>query len=250
MQFILRTMAFSFAALFTFNSQAGVIDYLKVDGNTVYFSSSTAKASTSPACVAPENSDYWTTSLTSESGRAMYSLLVTALAKETQFDVISANDCADADGFERAQSINLLLGEVSSNKGDGIGVYQADGVTRVGTLLYVDQETSDWYYADNIASDKPKRISRSGIYEVAIFYSGLNCTGSAYTSASQSRVKSTSEPWVYSRSGSKGNYSYRSVSNGSCLSYNQAYSGSFYRLTKTSNGVCGQGVCLLKVDTH
>ncbi|MCH2058018.1 MAG: hypothetical protein MK214_15675 [Thalassotalea sp.] len=86
---------------------SGSIVSLKVDQNTVYFSTDEAKLNSSPSCVTPENSAFWTVSLESASGKAIYALLVTAAADNRQISIDSAEDCSNAAGFERASSVEL-----------------------------------------------------------------------------------------------------------------------------------------------
>jgi len=93
---------------------AGTVDFLKIDKDIVLFSTTETKAS-SPTCVATENADNWAVSLKSESGRAIYSLIVTAMAKELALDVDSAGDCADAEGLERASGVNLAVASTEPN---------------------------------------------------------------------------------------------------------------------------------------
>ncbi|MCV2884651.1 hypothetical protein OE749_08080 [Aestuariibacter sp. AA17] len=231
---------------------AGGIDYLKVDGSTVYFSSTSPKNTPSPSCVRAENNDMWTVSLSSESGRAMYSLLVTALAKETQFDVVSANDCADKEGFERAQSINLLLGadSVYATKGSLVGIYQADGTTRVGTLIEIDDATGDWIYADGQPSFTPKRISHNDIKVSSIHYSDIDCTGTKYVGYPHDKVKPSNEPWLYKTEETVGYYVFKSIfHNNRCVNVSSSGKGNLYKLSLTNNGACGNGVCQLKIDS-
>lgn len=105
MQKLLLTVV---AGLLSFNVQAeGEITSLKIDSDTVYFSTSQVKTGTLPACVAAENTDKWTLSLNSVTGKATYALLVAAVTQNRNISVVSGNDCADKAGFERAQSVEL-----------------------------------------------------------------------------------------------------------------------------------------------
>jgi hypothetical protein len=104
----MQKLIFFIPFLFASAAQAvGTVDFLKIDKDMVLFSTTVAKTNASPTCVTTDNADIWAVSLKSESGRAMYSLIVTAMAKDLGLDVESANDCADAEGVERAGGVNM-----------------------------------------------------------------------------------------------------------------------------------------------
>ncbi|WP_448566716.1 hypothetical protein [Thalassotalea ganghwensis] len=84
------------------------ISYLNVDGNNVHFALAGDKAHTIPSCAVAETNQHYGVSLLTEAGRAMYSLLITAMSTKQAVTVVSANDCSDVDGVERAQSVNLI----------------------------------------------------------------------------------------------------------------------------------------------
>lgn len=87
---------------------SNTVNFLEVENDTAIFSTSEAKAN-GPACVLSEFKDKWAVSLSSDSGRAMYSLIMTALAKSEslQLSVTSANDCGVLDGVERALDVSV-----------------------------------------------------------------------------------------------------------------------------------------------
>lgn len=84
---------------------AGTVDFLEVDNDVVLFSTSEVKATNSPACVTAENANKWSISLATQSGRANYTMLVTALSMGIEVNVETAGDCADMAGLERATRI-------------------------------------------------------------------------------------------------------------------------------------------------
>jgi hypothetical protein len=86
---------------------SGTVDYLKVDEDVVYFSTTDTKTTVSPSCMVVDNADLWALSLTSGTGRAVYSLIITAIAKDAAIEVESAGDCADAQGFKRPSSLAI-----------------------------------------------------------------------------------------------------------------------------------------------
>lgn len=96
---------------------AGTVDYLKVDGTVVQFSTTEPKpAIPSLACVADNMAQNWSVSLSNESGRAIYSLIVTAMSKELALDIVSAGDCGDKDGLERAGEVSIASLAVDNSK--------------------------------------------------------------------------------------------------------------------------------------
>jgi hypothetical protein len=104
-------LAFAFLSTSFGINASGTVDFLEVDNDVVLFSTSAAKAAASPACVAPETSSLWTVSLTSDSGRAIYSLILTSMAKGdgVALNIESAQDCTDKSGFERASKVSLIV---------------------------------------------------------------------------------------------------------------------------------------------
>ena len=86
---------------------AALVDYLNVDGNAVHFSIAESKTQTPPQCAVAETNDKFAVSLNTEAGRAMYSLLITAMSTKQGVSVKTAGDCADIAGIERASSVSI-----------------------------------------------------------------------------------------------------------------------------------------------
>ncbi|WP_281556442.1 hypothetical protein [Thalassomonas sp. RHCl1] len=92
----------------SFNAAAAAkVNYLNVDGDSVHFSTAEAKSAVSPSCVVADTDDRFAVSLRTEAGRAMYSLLITAMSSDVPVTVTSAADCGDVFGLERAQSVSI-----------------------------------------------------------------------------------------------------------------------------------------------
>ena len=87
---------------------AAKVNFINIDNDIVFFSTAEAKAASSPSCVVAATQQQYTISLDNETGRAMYALLITALAGQQEIEVASAQDCADVVGIERVQSINMI----------------------------------------------------------------------------------------------------------------------------------------------
>ena len=99
---LILLMALSLPAL-----AAGQVNYLDVKNGIVLFATDEAKSTTSPSCVMPENASQWALSLQNDTGRATYSLLMTAMATKMAIAVETAADCNDAEGFERPNRVWL-----------------------------------------------------------------------------------------------------------------------------------------------
>ncbi|MGJ8682180.1 hypothetical protein [Paraglaciecola sp.] len=84
---------------------AAILNYLDVKQGVVVFSFDEAKASTPPACVDTNNANYWALSLDTENGRAIYTLLMTAMASNIPLGIESAGDCDDAPNYERPHKV-------------------------------------------------------------------------------------------------------------------------------------------------
>ncbi|WP_102796399.1 hypothetical protein [Bowmanella denitrificans] len=86
---------------------AATVQSLDVSEDLVVFSLNEAKTSQVPACVADNLKDKWAIRLTNESDKAMYALLMTAMATKSSLSVVSANHCA-VEGYESPGNIKIL----------------------------------------------------------------------------------------------------------------------------------------------
>ncbi|RZF98652.1 hypothetical protein EXT48_21590 [Pseudoalteromonas sp. CO348] len=159
----------------SFFSYAGFITHIEVEDSSVVFSTDSMTPSTA-ACAADDKIAFRTVSLNTHQGRATYSLLVTALTKQHGIAVESANDCGDIDTIERAKKVSLTAATTSqSSEAHSIGVYKADGSSRVGTYIDFDRKTSVITYVDDEAKTELKTVAHAP--SIYLYYSGLNCTG-------------------------------------------------------------------------
>lgn len=250
-------LAFTFFSASFGLQAAGTVDFLEVDNDVVLFSTSETKIGTSPACMASDNANLWSVSLASNSGRAIYSLILTAMAKDDNvgLNIQSAQDCADKTGLERASKVNLVATarNVSSGSSKSVGVYKADGTTHVGTLVdYVNYW--DFHYVTNEAAWVPTHLQRYFTWE-ATWHLEPNCAGPAYIQ------KANSSPFLHNPYYNDGKFfsalptavkhnvaSYMLV-NGTCQEY--VYVGiNLYEITTidTEHEICGFGPCKFKQD--
>ncbi|MBE0368300.1 hypothetical protein [Pseudoalteromonas aurantia] len=167
------------------------ITNIKVDGDTVYFSTSHAKSHTLPNCVASANNQQWTLSLKSAAGKASYTLLVAAMTDNRSISVTSANDCANSTGYERAQSVEVgdTIANTTRGSSGQLSLYKWDGVTKVGTIFEIDRSSNPrryWVLANeddaSLIDIKPHENLRSG----EAFFTEPDCRGEVYTQGANS----------------------------------------------------------------
>ncbi|CAH9053105.1 hypothetical protein PSECIP111854_01104 [Pseudoalteromonas sp. CIP111854] len=231
---------------------AGVINQVEVRNNTVLFSTTSIADSNLP-CTLVDNKKLRAFSLNTHDGRAMYSLIVTALSKNYAIETVSAQDCADTLGVERVQTLRLVA-DVSkkADASGGIGVYKNDGVTRLGT--YVKHGSSSygkmWEYIDKSASDDFKQVNISFHGSKTIYFTGLGCTGEEllgesniyYSYNHRTFVKGDSSVIVEAAS-------YKTANSNSCDKHDaRASKIKVYPLIKVEHPVCGAGFCKIRED--
>lgn len=153
---------------------------LNVDGDVALFTTAEAKTHEIPSCVDQSRKQEWAVSLNTTSGKAIFALLVAAYSDNRNVTITSANDCADVNGYERAQSIAVSPAQISS--ASNIYLYKADGQTVVGRFIERDgiKVNSFWYLsAEN--SQELKLYTPFGAYQELSFKT-TDCTGTPYIS--------------------------------------------------------------------
>ncbi|WP_281560172.1 hypothetical protein [Thalassomonas sp. RHCl1] len=234
---------------------AGKVNYLNVDEDVVYFSTNATEAASSPACMVAENAGRWTISLSTKNGRAMYSMLATALAGTLDIEVISAQDCTVIDGFERARSVAVLpdlsvaVGEESVRK--DLYLYTGDGLTNIGRIVNIDGLTN----IDYVAPDNNRIVQRYKIVATAtpLYYTGSDCTGTAYVAFGNYTAYHTDlNGGQYMKTGgsSVSNVVIKSQLLGSCRN-NNAYTLSYAAYAVDNSYIhplCGNNACLFKEE--
>jgi hypothetical protein len=233
------------------------ITNIKVDGDTVHFSTSQAKVHTLPNCVATGNAQQWTLSLTSAAGKASYTLLVAAMADNRSISVTSANDCADSTGYERAQSIEVgdTIANTTRGRSGHFSLYKWDGVTKIGTILNFDKDRAEYQVLRQNGDNKldflvPDHDTR----HMDLYFSDENCTqviGSFYPTGrffyyngfyKNSQFFSAHNPPTTKYVGYVGSI------NGQCRPYKT--NRSVYPMVPSVNThpVCGKGMCQIKAE--
>lgn len=102
---LIKKITLCMSILLIQNAQAGLVSELKITGNIVTFKTSATKSNTALACIDDAKKAYWSTDLSTDAGRAMYSSLVTAISTKTNVAVTSNQACLL--GYEQAGSLAL-----------------------------------------------------------------------------------------------------------------------------------------------
>jgi hypothetical protein len=138
MKYFLFTLSFSLLSSPVW--AAGSLNYLDVNQGVVYFSTEQAKIATSPTCVDAAQAEKWALSLESDNGRAMYSMLMTAMATRMKIGVETASDCNAVTGFERPLRVWFDASGVPSETS------AVETVTAYKPVAYGKREYSSNYY--------------------------------------------------------------------------------------------------------
>lgn len=240
--------ALSAVSLFAMPVVAGNdIDYLQIDNDIVLFSVEGEKSDTSPACVSADKADLWSVSLASDSGRAIYSLILTAMAKDGMgIEVNSAGDCAVATGVERADKVSLGAIVASSSSSDSNGkslaVYKGDLSERLGA--FVDPINYDrWRFVDENGY-----ISFTGSFSrQRLYFIEADCQGDAYTDHSGHNYNAYFESGRLFKRDSSAQSSQTLLSvlsgTGECSDYSSTEN--IYPIMYVPDDICGDYMCKL-----
>ena len=222
------------------------VDYLNVEGDVVYFSLAEEKSHALPSCAtATENNDKYTVLLTSETGRALYSLLITAMASKQGVSVNSANDCNAVSGVERAQGVSIVP-EVGESQGliTSLYLYKSDGVTKLGRVINTANDNV-FYYLSEGQNTQLSKYTKEVFYNKTIYFTSTNCGGNPYLGDGNTAAFKTSYRNGYKfKSGSVRNQrTVKSRMSGNC----SAYSNKKYLYDTTAIvDICGGQDCIIK----
>lgn len=159
-----------------FTNAAAQVNYLNVVGDTVHFSTNEEKALTSPACAVAETNDKFAVSLLTESGRAIYSLLITALASKQAINVKSALDCVGVGDLERAQGVSIT--PVTMPGGKSLYLYTADRLEKLGRVVKALDYRTFMYLAKE--DDTQLATYSRTSYNNSVYFTEPNCAGQGY----------------------------------------------------------------------
>ncbi|AIY67415.1 hypothetical protein [Pseudoalteromonas piratica] len=214
------------------------ISYLNVDGNNVHFALASDKTHTIPSCAIAETNQHYGVSLLTEAGRAMYSLLITAMSSKQAVSVVSGNDCSDVEGVERAKSV-ILTPQVEStesaklrwvgyttpvngafNRSTGSGAIRT--ASEMCAAQYEGSRVMLWDDYINVINQYPHSESvwlLDAIQTIGVANSG-------HYGIQETLVLKSSETLIYESSGSSRNFSYWSLrANASCSDWESNSNG-------------------------
>ena len=228
---------------------AGSLTSLSVSDDIAYFATSEAKLASSPSCMDAENSDKWTVSLNSSTGKAIYALLVTAMAEGRNVNVTTSNDCGDTLGFERAQEVEVLAASSAITTGvSDLYLYKSDGVTKIGKIVDVLTSERFLYLPENTLGLKTLPEYRPHSGTSAIYFKTSNCTGNTYTSTPNFAGKNDlySNTSFFKSGSTQAATGYSSILNGNGCQGNTNASKKLYELDFSyEDPTCGQQYCLI-----
>lgn len=229
------------------------INSVRIDGDTVYFTTTALKSHSIPSCVNLQNEQLWSFSLNNHSGRAQYTLIVTAAAKNSPVTVYSANDCQVTAGVERVSSIEIMPSQPqqspSSSQTGQLYLYKGDGETYIGTIVGSPSENTVLYSdIDDPTSQVRKHVF---INTENLYFSGKNCTGYAFVNKSEIKKTILPNGNIYKVNGTQF-YTQQSllINQGQCLNRNVPYETSGYRLVPSSSELCGTAQCKIKTTRN
>jgi hypothetical protein len=251
----MKNCIFASILLISLQTQAASqVNYLNIDGDAVHFSTNEAKPASNPSCAVAETNDRYAVSLQSEAGRAMYSLLITAMASKQAVTIETAQDCIDVDGLERAKSVSIVpnIDDVKNTaNSSGLSLYHSDGVTKIGKITLVQSDTS-LLYVEGEASTRLKTYKlNSWVYD--IYYTNDNCTGSSaspYNGNEAFNFELINGDSNFGSTGTRVNLTVRShlSHTGKCIPYSSPASrNGVYKVDFSfSDPLCGQSLCIIK----
>jgi hypothetical protein len=105
----MRLVFIALICLFSLQAKAaGKITSFEVSGDLLEFTTSKTKSGTRPVCVDASKEQLWAVALNSSGGKAIYALIITASSMAMPVKIVSADDCADKAGVERALRLQLV----------------------------------------------------------------------------------------------------------------------------------------------
>ena len=231
---------------------AGNITYLNVVDDIVYFTTDEVKAGM-PSCVVAENAELWAVSLNHKTGRALYSLLVTAMAGKQAINVESGADCGDIAGIERAKGISLQPTAVSGSAGSTsiVYLYKGDGETKLGRVIGAEQGTTVSFLSPD--NNKFLQTYSYAVSTHTVDFDELDCSGNVYMPIGNYKGY---HPFVkggmYVRTTSKRATTYRKSNvngQGVCTNYSAPQSATLYPIDTTyADPLCGDKICIFKEE--
>lgn len=229
---------------------AGTIDQLKIDDDVVLFSTTEAKTHTLPACVSDEHAKLWSVSLQTDSGKAMYALILNAMSQGSGLTVDSAADCANRNGVERAKGVDITVATQEAEKHTSLNIYKADGI-KIGTLVS-PVGPYRWYYSDSETTDGVKYMDNQS--SATLYFASEDCSGNPHVGSAQAPSgKLVRNPFYNNNKFYTGGSSsiidaesHLHSSSGECIIKSMRFSS--YQLVEVEHPICGAHACVLKAN--
>ncbi|KID56233.1 hypothetical protein JF50_18390 [Pseudoalteromonas luteoviolacea] len=246
----MRFILFLLLSLFSIHvfSAAHIIQ-LNVSDNNVRFAIDEEKTHTLPSCVHASTRNEYSFSLDNEQGRAMYSMLITALAGELPISVESANDCLAIVDVERAKGVSVAVKPALSDSYKGVSIlYKGDGITKVGRIEGFASDDKYLYIAPLSEGQDFFKYDRWGIGSGRVFFLEENCLGAGYVNF---KHKYVSFPFYQDEAVLAANidsYKGRQVKSHASMEgcINSSFLQDLYELTPAVHPICGSKRCIIR----
>jgi hypothetical protein len=232
-----------------FTHAASQVNYLNIDGDAVHFSLADNKTHTLPRCAVAETNQRYAFSLKTDAGRAMYSLIITAIANKQNLSVESANDCADVSGFERVGGLNISLDVSNTTGSKAYYLYQSDGVNKLGKIIGTQDGGNKIHYMSE--TDNTRFQFYVYLHSSSIYFSEKDCTGiPIFTVVNHISRNNYYQGGRYFKS-----LSYREEvsrksrleSNGECTNASWGL-GNYFKVEPHFDPLCGESACIIKEE--
>lgn len=233
--------------------RAGQIQSLDVSEDVVLFSLSEEKTGSLPSCIQSGNEQMWALGLATHTDRAIYALLMTALANKSAISVESAGDCAAKEGVERPASISLVPGSSSPSEAasDGLYLYKSDGVTPVGRIAKVVSER-EWLYFTPDSNTELQSYRKFEYITGMLMFLERDCQGEAFSQVQNTVQRHDNfNQGRFFRSGSESASVARVSlfsSDGVCSNNGTPHPATVYKIDTESyeHPLCGRGACIIR----
>lgn len=230
---------------------SGKINFLNIEADKVYFSTVTEKVGVRPTCANAENLTKWAVSLTSNTGQAIYSMLVTAMAGGMPISVVSANDCADVDGVERPLGVSISPDITSKELVGVLNLYTGDEAIKLGRVVSAANNSEIYFH--NLSTERLEYYKFPNV--ATVNFKLPSCQGEGYSlspgNIPQNFYHPMYEDGAYLRvNGSSQTLKIYSVldSSGVCTERNNPSFSTFYPFEMWSHQLCGSSPCKFKED--
>ncbi|MBQ4880066.1 hypothetical protein J8M21_22910 [Pseudoalteromonas luteoviolacea] len=240
-------LLFSIFSIHVFS--AAQIIQLNVSDNNVRFAIDEEKTHTLPSCAHASKRNEYSFSLNNEQGRAMYSMLITALAGELPISVESANDCLAIVDVERAKGVSVAVKPALSDGYKGVSMlYKGDGITKIGRIEGFASDDRYLYIAPLSEGQDFSMYYRRDVYTDLVYFLEENCLGAGYVST---KHKYASFPFYQDRAmftPNKESLKRRQVKSHATRAgcTNISFLKDVYELTPAVHPVCGSKHCIIR----